>query len=64
MVWTPWKSLQLRSEMSITDLRKIQSSSQTAICEELVDSLTYYVTTIFSQSFSVGFTDQIDLKFS
>ena len=40
--------------MSNTDLRKIQSSSQTAICEESVASLTYYVKTTFSQSFSVG----------
>ena len=29
----PWKSLQLDSEMPITDLRKIQSSSQTEVCE-------------------------------
>ena len=43
-----WKSLQLHSEMSITELRKIQSSSQTAVCEELVASLTYYVNSTFS----------------
>ena len=53
MVWT-LESLQLRPEISITNLRKIQSSSQTAICEESIDSLTYYVKTTFSQSFSVG----------
>ena len=29
-------------------------SSQTAIYEESIDSLTYYVKTTFSQSFSVG----------
>ena len=29
----PWKSLQLDSEMPITDLRKIQSPSQTEVCE-------------------------------
>ena len=39
MVWT-LESLQPRSEMSITDLHKIQSSRQTEICEESIDSLT------------------------
>ena len=29
----PWKSLQLDSEMPVTDLRKIQSPSQTELCE-------------------------------
>ena len=50
--------------MSITDLRKIQSSSQTAICEELADSLTYHVKSTFSKSFSVGLSIKQVLKFS
>ena len=47
-------TMTMNEPLHITDLHKIQSLSQTAICEELVDSLTYYVKTTFSQSFSVG----------
>ena len=57
-----WKSLQLHSGMSITDLCKIQSSSQTVVCEESVAGLTYCVKSTFSQSFLSWFANQVGLE--